>query len=240
MPDEERALSMRTMFERIVARYDLVNRLMTLGQDQRWRRRAAALACPQGALALDVGTGTGDLALALLAQGARTVVGVDVAPAMLARAWGKARETGSPSLALADALRLPFRDATFDCVTAAFVLRNLSRIGVALAEMARVLRPGGRLVVLELVRPQEGLRYLPMRLYLRYLVPLLGGVVAGDFAAYRYLASSVQSLSAVDLWWGLTSAGLEPVGMWMLGGGAVSLHLAVRPARLEPPSHDGR
>jgi demethylmenaquinone methyltransferase/2-methoxy-6-polyprenyl-1,4-benzoquinol methylase len=235
--DEERALAVRAMFQRIVARYDLVNRIMTLGLDQRWRARAAALARPHGGLALDVGTGTGDLALALLARGARSVVGVDFAPAMLARAGAKAGRNGALSLALADALELPFREASFDCVTAAFVLRNLPHPSAGLAEIARVLRPGGRLVALELVRPRQNLRSAPLRLYFRHLVPILGGIVSGDFAAYRYLPRSAQSLTANDLARAVAEAGLEPEGWWELAGGMVSLHLAVRPKGLEPPPH---
>ncbi len=238
MTTQERARSVRAMFQRIVPRYDLLNRLMTLGLDERWRARAASRVRPEGMLVLDVGTGTGDLALAFLRRGARAVVGVDFAPAMLARARDKSAGRWPLSLAAADALRLPFADAAFDCVASAFVLRNLADLEAGLAEMVRVLRPGGRFLSLELVRPDGVLRW-PLRFYLQRLVPLLGGVLSGDRAAYRYLPDSVEDfLDLRGLSRLLTRAGLEVEEARPLGLGSVALHLAVKP-RVAPSREGG-
>jgi demethylmenaquinone methyltransferase/2-methoxy-6-polyprenyl-1,4-benzoquinol methylase len=229
----QRALEVRRMFGRIVRRYDLLNRLMSLGMDRRWRRAAATAARPAGALALDLGTGTGDLALELRRQGAARVVGVDFSPEMLAAARAKARaaaETDS-SPVMGDALHLPFADGTFDCLTNAFLLRNLVDLPAAFAEMARVLRPGGRLVCLDMTQPPPGLFGALFRLYFRWLVPPLAGAVAGDFAAYRYLPESVKRLpDAAALAVLLRDAGLAEVRVRRLGGGTVALHTALKPS----------
>jgi len=217
----------RAMFEGLVARYDLMNRLMTLGRDRRWREEAAAMARPQGAVALDVGTGTGELALALRRRGAALVVGIDFSPAMLARARAKAGQ--GLALALADALHLPFADGTFDRVTCAFVLRNLSDVAAGLREMARVLRPGGLMVSLELVRPTTAWGRRAMQAYGR-LLPLLGGLVAGDAAAYRYLPRSAQGfLAAGELARVMEGAGLRVQAVRSMALGTVALHVARRP-----------
>lgn len=228
----QRALRVRRMFGRIVPRYDLLNRLMSLGMDRRWRRQAAAAARPRGALALDVGTGTGDLALELWREGAARVVGVDFSPEMLAVASAKAAARGAGvSWALADALRLPFPAATFDCVASGFLLRNLADLPAGLAEMARVLRPGGRLVCLDITQPPAGPFGVLYRLYFHRLLPPLAGALSGDPAAYRYLSSSLQgfpdarALSAL-----LADLGLTAVRVRLLGGGTVALHTARRPA----------
>ena len=148
MPNEH-ARQVQQMFGRIVPRYDLLNRLMSLGMDGRWRRAAAAAAQPADTLALDVGPGTGELALELRRQGAAHVVGADFSSEMLAAAGAKAAAAGDAGIswALADSLALPFPDNTFDCVTNAFLLRNLADLRAGLAEMARVLKPAGRLQI---------------------------------------------------------------------------------------------
>src|SRR5438046_6366 len=148
------------MFARIVGRYDLMNRLMTGGQDGRWRRAAARMARPRGALSLDLATGTGDLALELELQGARRVVGADYCEPMLQAAKPKLghRSRGRIQLVMADALVLPFADGTFDCLTSAFLLRNVVDLPGCLGEMRRVLRPGGRCVSLELTHLRPGLK----------------------------------------------------------------------------------
>ncbi len=230
---DEHARQVRRMFGRIVPRYDLLNRLMSLGMDGRWRRAAAAVAQPDGCLALDVGAGTGDLALELHRQGATHVVGVDFSSEMLARAGARAMAAGHTGLswALADALALPFPDDTFDCVTNAFLLRNLSNLRAGLTEMARVLKPGGRLVCLDATQPPPGLFGSVYRLYLNHLVPPLAGTISGDCAAYRYLPNSLQGFpKAADLAAILADIGLSDVRFRLLAGGTVALHFGCRPA----------
>ncbi len=227
----EQARQVQRMFGRIVPRYDLLNRLISLGMDSRWRRTAAAAAEPAGGLALDVGTGSGDMALELRRQGAATVVGVDFSAQMLAAARCKADGVGSARLswALADALRLPFRDATFDCVTNAFLLRNLADLRIGLEEMGRVLKPGGRLVCLDMTRPPPGLFGRLYALYFKRLVPPLAGLISGDRGAYRYLPNSLKGFpDASELSALLTDIGLREVRVSRLGSGTVALHTARR------------
>jgi demethylmenaquinone methyltransferase/2-methoxy-6-polyprenyl-1,4-benzoquinol methylase len=224
----QHAHRVRTMFGRIVPRYDLLNRLMSVGMDRRWRRLAAAAAEPRGALALDVGTGTGDLALELRRQGATRIVGVDFSAGMLAAGSCKAAAAGADvSWALADALRLPFPDAAFDCVTSAFLLRNLADLRACLAEMARVLRPGGRLVCLDITQLPQGAFGALYRLYFNRLLPPLAGTISGDRAAYRYLPGSLRGFpDACSLSSLLADLGLVEARARRLGAGTVALHTA--------------
>ncbi len=215
------------MFARLVPRYDLMNRLMTLGLDQRWREATVALAGPAGGLALDVATGTGDLALRLARRGWRQVVALDFCPQMLAAAAGKIAaqgESGRVALIAGDALNLPFAADTFDCVVNAFLLRNVVDLAAALGEFRRVLRPGGRLVCLDLTHPPAAMK-LPLAFYRDTIVPFLGAAVSGDFDAYRYLGNSLkpypdaQRLSAL-----ISRAGFAQVDYRLYGLGAVAIH----------------
>lgn len=188
--------AVRGMFDRISRRYDLVNTVLSGGTDQRWRRAAAAAAgIGPGGSAVDVACGTGALTRALADRAAPggNVVGVDFSPGMLERARRR-----SPGLAFieGDALSLPFGDAEFDAATIAFGLRNLADPGRGLAEMARVVRPGGRLVVLEFLRPPGGFVGRAYRLYLTRMLPVVGARVSGDAAAYRYLSETVDAYLA--------------------------------------------
>lgn len=223
--------TIQTMFGRIVPRYDLLNRLMSLGMDRRWRRLAAAAARPAGALALDVGAGTGDMAFELRRLGARQVIGVDFSPEMLKVALRKAEgRSDGPGWALADALHLPFSDGSFDCVTNAFVLRNLSDLKAGLAEMGRVLKPGGRLVCLDMTPPPGGPFGTLYSFYFSHLVPLLAGAISGDRAAYRYLPNSLRGFpSATALAALMKEAGLSGVRVRYLAGRTVALHVARKP-----------
>ena len=220
------------MFGRIVPRYDLLNRLMSLGMDGSWRRAAATAAQPAGARALDLGTGTGDLARELREQGAAHVVGADFTAEMLAAARAKTPTSAQASWALADALRLPFPEDTFDCVTNAFLLRNLADLPAGLAEMARVLKPDGRLVCLDMTPPPPGPFGALYRLYFDRLMPPIAGALSGDSDAYRYLPNSLRgfpnasALSAL-----MADAGLTQVVARKLAGGTVALHTGLKPPR---------
>lgn len=216
----------RRMFNQIVPHYDLMNRLMTGGMDRRWRALAAAAARPNGRRVLDIATGTGDLALDLARAGARQVVGADFAAAMLAAATHKVG--GSMPLVLADAQRLPFGDATFDAVTNAFLLRNLSDLDLGLREMRRVLKPGGRLVCLEITRPAPGPFASLFALYFYRLVPVLGGLLTRERQAYRYLPNSLTTFPrAPELASRVRDAGFSSVTYQMLALGTVALHVGV-------------
>ena len=214
----------RAMFDRIARVYDLMNRVMTVGMDQRWRSRAADLAAVgHGARALDVATGTGDLAIELASRGA-TVTGVDFSEAMLEIARQKA-----PGLTFAagNALKLGFESDSFDAATVGFGARNFDDLARGLSEMARVVRPGGRVVVLEITTPQKPPLSTFFRLWFDRLVPLLGRV-AGDPDAYEYLPSSVRRFPGPrDLAAEMDRAGIGDVRWILTAGGIIALHWGV-------------
>lgn len=228
-----RAPSIRAMFGRIAGRYDLMNTVMTGGRHHAWRRLAVRLARPAGGRALDVCCGTGDFALELARQGASTVVGVDFGREMLALASRKARAAGLAGRLqwlLADALTMPFPDNAFVCATSGFSLRNVDDVGRALREMTRVVGRGGRVVVLELTPVRSPIVGPVFRAYFRGLVPLVGGLVTGDRAAYTYLPDSVLAFPTADALADLMrDAGLSEVRYRLLALGTVALHVGVKP-----------
>jgi demethylmenaquinone methyltransferase / 2-methoxy-6-polyprenyl-1,4-benzoquinol methylase len=220
----------RAMFDRIAGVYDRMNSVMTVGLDQAWRRRAADLAAVgPGANALDVACGTGDLAIELASRAGPggTVIGCDFAEEMLAIARGK---NASIEWQWANALELPYESDRFDAVTVGFGARNFSDLQRGIDEMARVVAPGGRVVVLEITTPTKPPLSTFYRLWFDHLVPLLGRV-AGDSAAYEYLPNSVKRFPGPrDLAAVLDAAGLVRVRWVLTAGGIIALHVGEKPA----------
>jgi demethylmenaquinone methyltransferase/2-methoxy-6-polyprenyl-1,4-benzoquinol methylase len=185
---------MRRMFGRISPRYDLVNTLMTFGRDQAWRRMTLAAASPpRGGLLLDVGTGTGRIALEAARQDPDlTVVALDLTPEMLK--LGKRTDADGRILWVnGDALDLPFSDGLFDAVTSGYLLRNVPDMHLALKEQLRVVRPGGRVAFLDTSPPRSPVLRPFIRVYFRVVIPLLGGLISGQWEAYRYLPHSTEA-----------------------------------------------
>lgn len=191
----------RDMFDTIAPRYDLLNRLMSLGIDRLWRRRVTKMARREvagkngGVRILDLATGTGDLAVAMARRIPQAgIVGADVSEGMLSVAAEKVEKRGLAGMVtfeVAAAEQLPFADEGFDAVTAAFGVRNFSDIPQGLREMRRVLRPGGRVYISELSMPRGKIFGALMRFYFRRVIPLMGGRISGDGKAYAYLPDSV-------------------------------------------------
>jgi demethylmenaquinone methyltransferase / 2-methoxy-6-polyprenyl-1,4-benzoquinol methylase len=230
---EEFATQVRGMFDRIAGVYDLMNSAMTAGLHHQWRERAVDRAeVGPGGDALDVCCGTGDLALALrrrIGPDGR-VVGCDFSEPMLQLAREKSGEEGlAVEFGWADALDLPYGDESFDAVTIGFGARNLADLERGLAEMTRVLRPGGRLVILEITRPRREPLSSFYSLWFDRLVPVLGAV-AGDQDAYSYLPESVRSFpEPEELAAMLDRVGLERIRWLLLAGGIIAIHSATRP-----------
>lgn len=212
--------AVRTMFDRIAPVYDAMNRLMTAGLDLRWRRLAAAAVVRPGDRVLDAACGTGDFALADLRAGAGEVVGIDFAPRMLDRARRKSTEV---EWIQADMLALPFPDESFDAATVGFGVRNLAELERGLRELRRVLRPSGRVAVLEITRPRGPLRPF-FSVWFERVVPLAGKLLPGG-RAYGYLPASVRRFPpAEELAELLEHAGFEGVRFRLLAGSIVALH----------------
>jgi demethylmenaquinone methyltransferase/2-methoxy-6-polyprenyl-1,4-benzoquinol methylase len=212
--------AVRSMFDRISPVYDAMNRTMTMGLDQRWRRAAVSAVVQPGDRVLDACCGTGDLAVAAQHAGGK-VTGVDFSERMLERAR---RKSGEVEWVQGDALALPFPDGAFDAATVGFGVRNLDDLERGLAELRRVLRPGGRLAILEITRP-SGLLAPFYRLWFDGFVPLLGKLLPGG-SAYTYLPASVRRFPGPDeLASLLGTAGFEDVRWRTFGGGIVALHI---------------
>jgi demethylmenaquinone methyltransferase/2-methoxy-6-polyprenyl-1,4-benzoquinol methylase len=224
----KKAREISGMFSRIAPRYDFLNHLLSLRRDVAWRRLVASrIAAADPATVLDVCAGTGDLALALPDGRA---VGVDFCLPMLALARSKAdRRRRHLPLVAADALRLPVADGAVDAVTVAFGVRNFENLGAGLAELVRVLRPGGILLVLEFSRPRGPLAPF-LAWWTRTVPPRIGRLLSGDPEAYTYLPTSVSSfMEGETLCRKLENAGLERVAKRSLTGGVASLYEGLRP-----------
>ncbi len=212
------------MFDRIAPVYDFMNRVMTMGLDRRWRRLAARAVVRPGDGVLDACCGTGDLALAAQEAGGE-VVGVDFSERMLVRARRKSAEI---DWVRGDALALPFADGAFDAATVGFGIRNLADLEAGLRELARVLKPEGRLACLEITRPRGALRPF-FHVWFDGLVPLAGKLLPGG-AAYTYLPASVRRFPGPeDLAAAMERSGFAAVSWHLLGGGIVALHVGTRP-----------
>jgi len=218
------AEGVRSMFDRIAPVYDLMNRVMTAGLDQRWRRLTVRAVVSPGDRVLDACCGTGDLAVAARKAGAGVVVGLDFSGRMLERARRKDSEI---EWIQGDLLELPFEDGSFDAATVGFGVRNVADLEQGLAELRRVLRPAGRVGILEITRPRGPLR-LFYRLWFDVLIPLAGRVLPGG-GAYTYLPASVRRFPGPeDVTGVLERAGFVGVRHRLLAGGIVALHTAER------------
>jgi demethylmenaquinone methyltransferase/2-methoxy-6-polyprenyl-1,4-benzoquinol methylase len=216
--------AVRSMFDRIAPVYDLMNRVMTVGLDGRWRRLTAQAVVREGDRVLDAACGTGDLAVADLKAGASRVTGLDFSEAMLQRARRKAqRHELAVDWIQGDMLALPFADGTFDAATVGFGVRNVADLELGLRELRRVLRPGGRLAILEITQPRGALRPF-FSLWFDRVVPALGKVLPGG-SAYSYLPASVKRFpDAESLAQMLRECGFGDVRFRLLAGSIVALH----------------
>jgi demethylmenaquinone methyltransferase/2-methoxy-6-polyprenyl-1,4-benzoquinol methylase len=226
VPHESGSLApdaVRGMFDRIAPVYDAMNRVMTVGLDRSWRRLTVEAVVQPGDRVLDACCGTGDLAIAAEREGG-IVTGLDFSPRMLVRAR---RKSDSIDWVEGDVLALPFDDGSFDVATVGFGVRNVADLGLAIRELRRVVRPGGRLAILEITQPRGVLRPF-FSLWFDRIVPLLGKVLPGG-KAYSYLPASVRRFpGAEELAALLERGGFERVTFRLLGGTIVAIHVGVR------------
>lgn len=219
----ERAAYVQRMFTRIAARYDLMNRLMTGGQDVRWRKRVIELAqLDDNASLLDLGTGTGDLAReALSAFPNARVVGADFTLEMIR----VGKRNGPLDFSAADALSLPFEDESFEAVVSGFLMRNVIDVRKALEEQYRILKPGGRIVILDTTRPRRNILSPFIWVHMHVIIPVLGKLLTGVGEAYRYLPETTEGfLTAEELAARMASAGFKMTGFRRYMFGTVAIH----------------
>ena len=223
----ERAKYVQNMFTQIAGRYDLMNRLMTGGQDVRWRKRVIELArLEHHASLLDLGTGTGDLAREALRQFPQAkVVGADFTLEMMR----VGQKIGPLAFSTADALRLPFSDSAFHAVVSGFLMRNVIDLQKALDEQYRVLKEGGRVVILDTTRPKKNILSPFIRLHMHYLIPALGRLLTGSKDAYRYLPETTEGfVTAEDMAARMAKAGFQKIGFQRLMFGTIAIHWGER------------
>lgn len=220
---QERSLYVRTMFTRIARRYDLMNRVMTGGQDRRWRRQVIQRArLSRNASLLDIGTGTGDLAREALEQVPQArVVAADFAREMMR----VGQQRSALPFAAADALRLPFGNSCFDAVVSGFLMRNVADLQKALQEQYRVLRKGGRIVLLDTTRPRKNLLSPLIWLHMHIVIPALGRLLTGSSEAYRYLPETTEGfITAENLAARMAAVGFKRIGFERLMVGTIAIH----------------
>ena len=225
----DKARLVRGIFTRIAFRYDLMNRIMSVGQDRAWRRASVRLAnVPEQGRLLDLGCGTGDMAAEALRQyPGRHVLAMDFTPAMLE--VGRRRACAVRDWTAGDALRLPLPDGTFDAVISAFLLRNVADLQQSLKEQRRVLKPGGRVVILDATQPGSSIFTPLVRVYLHRFIPLMGRAIIGQAEAYAYLPDSMEKfVRAEDLAARMISVGFHAVTFRRLNFGTMAIHWAVK------------
>ena len=222
---DERARYVRDMFAAIALRYDLMNRLMTGGQDIRWRKQVIRLArIKDHASFLDIGTGTGDLAREALSQFPNAkVIAADFSIEMMR----VGKRHGSLNWSVADALRLPFHDLSFDAVVSGFLMRNVIDLNQALAEQYRVIKPGGRIVILDTTRPGRNILSPLIRIHMHVIIPTLGSLLTGVGDAYRYLPETTEGfVTAEEMSARMAKAGFKNIHFQRLMFGTIAIHHA--------------
>ena len=221
--------SIRSLFDNIAPTYDFLNHLLSLRRDLYWRKMAVQELNGLKGWILDIATGTGDVAIEIIHQNdrQRKVYGLDFSEPMIKRARQKVFEKNlskTIAFSLGDALSLPFRDNTFDASTIAFGLRNIVKKEQALSEMVRVIKRGGKVIVLEFTLPEKGLMRRLFPVYFQRILPRLGGLISGDRGAYAYLPESVLHFASAENYEeAMRSVGLESVGSQSLTGGIASI-----------------
>ena len=223
----ERAKYVQDMFTRIAGRYDIMNRLMTGGQDIRWRRRVIELTrLDDDASLLDLGTGTGDLAREALSMFPKAkVTAADFTLEMMR----VGKETSPLDFSSADALHLPFNDLTFDAVISGFLMRNVIDLQKVLEEQFRVLKNGGRIVILDTTRPKKNILSPFIWLHMHFIIPTLGGLLTGSRDAYHYLPETTEGfVTAEELVSRMAKAGFQKIGFQRFMFGTIAIHWGER------------
>jgi demethylmenaquinone methyltransferase / 2-methoxy-6-polyprenyl-1,4-benzoquinol methylase len=220
---QERAAYVQNMFTRIAKRYDLMNRLMTGGQDIRWRKQVIQFArLRNNACLLDLGTGTGDLAREAATQFPRAnVIAADFTLEMMR----VGQQRGALNFSSADALHLPFQDSHFDAVVSGFLMRNVIDLQKAIQEQYRVLRKGGRIVILDTTRPKKNILSPLIWVHMHFVIPILGRLLTGSSDAYRYLPETTEGfVTAEEMAARMAAAGFKKIGYERFMFGTIAIH----------------